>query len=85
MPAVFALVKEILGNLRFFRKEVARHIVGNLGVGAFRMTALTAQHPLRVVCHPASVEIQRSSAYPAQPLFDSPLNPSTGYFTSEEG
>jgi hypothetical protein len=51
MPAVFALVSEVLRHLRFFRKEVAGRVVGNLSEDAFRMTALTAQHPFRIGRH----------------------------------
>ena len=53
MPTVFAFVSEVLRNLWFFRKEVAGRVVGNLSEDAFRMTALTAQHPFRVGRHDA--------------------------------
>ena len=51
MPTVFAFVSEVLRNLWFFRKEVAGRVVGNLSEDAFRMTALTAQHPFRIGRH----------------------------------
>jgi hypothetical protein len=53
MAAVFAFVSEILRNLWFFWKEVTGRVVGNLSEDAFRMTALTAQHPFRVGRHDA--------------------------------
>jgi len=51
MPTIFALVSEVLRHLRFFRKKVANHVVRDLREDAFRMTALTAQHPFRIGRH----------------------------------
>ena len=51
MAAAFAFVSEVLRHLRLFRKEVALRVVGDLREDAFRMTALTAQHPFRIRRH----------------------------------
>jgi len=59
MPTVFAFVSEVLRNLWFFRKEVAGRVVGNLSEDAFRMTALTAQHPFRVGRHKCKDDLRR--------------------------
>ena len=51
MAAAFAFVSEVLRHLRLFGKEVALRVVGDFSEDAFRVTALTAQHPFRIGRH----------------------------------
>jgi hypothetical protein len=51
VPAVFAFMREVFGDLRLFRKKVADRVVGNLGVGAFGMAVLAAENPFRIGRH----------------------------------
>jgi hypothetical protein len=65
MPAGFALVSEIFGNLRFFRKEITLGVLRNFLVQTFGLTPCTAEDPFRIVGHGLSLGDRPSPAYPA--------------------
>lgn len=68
MAAAFAFVSEVLRHLRLFRKEVALRVVGDLSEDAFRVTALTAQHPFRIGRHVAMITLVHMSENKADTL-----------------
>jgi hypothetical protein len=55
MTAVFALVGEVIGNLRLLWQEITFGVIGNFSIRAFGVTTFTAQNPFRIGSHVESL------------------------------
>jgi hypothetical protein len=51
MTAVFALVCEVFGDLRFLWQKITFRVRRNLGIDAFGVAVLAAQDPFRIGSH----------------------------------